>query len=79
MKKYPDRKNPLDGRVIVRQGAELWHLLQVDDSGNYHWLLVEEKSDASRKYYVGCAPHQTKISREIIDGERVFYPKPNSR
>ncbi|MBS1956586.1 MAG: hypothetical protein JST89_20530 [Cyanobacteria bacterium SZAS-4] len=75
MKKYPDRKNALVGRVIIRQDGVLWSLIDVDDAGVYHWLRVDEKSDELRTYYVGCVPQETKLSRDVLAGERVFYPQ----
>lgn len=74
LKKYPDRNNSLVGRVIIEQEDGLWHLIQIDESGKFHWLKVDEKSDEVRTYYVGCAPHQTKISSELLPGRRVCFP-----
>ena len=79
MKKYPDRKNPLVGRVIIRQEDVLWSLIDVDSAGVYHWLRVDEKSDELRTYYVGCVPHETKLSKDVLAGERVFYPHLSAR
>ncbi|HEY9734333.1 MAG TPA: hypothetical protein V6C89_20645 [Drouetiella sp.] len=79
MKKYPDRKNDLVGRVIIRQGETLWHLVSVDNEGVFHWMSVDEKSDGERTYYVGRVPHESKTSSGLLNGEHVFYPKTNAR
>lgn len=79
MKKYADRKHALAGRVIIRQDEVLWALIDVDDSGNYHWMRVDEKSDELRTFYVGCVPQETKLSRDVLAGERVFYPQTTGR
>lgn len=79
MKKYPDRKNDLVGRVIIRQGDVLWHLISVDNDGVFHWMAVDEKSENGKKYYVGCVPHATITSMGVLEGERVFYPTSNAR